>query len=70
MADTRFEPGGEYTCERCGRTFASDWSDEEATAEARENFSEAELAFPLAVICDDCYEEFMAWWRKLKGMVA
>ena len=54
--------GKTYTCAQCGETFKSEWSDEEAQAEARANFSPEELA-DTAVVCDDCYKMLMAWYR-------
>ena len=49
---------GEFTCDECGGTFPKAWSDEEALAEADGLFG---AAGPLAVICDDCWREFMPW---------
>ena len=52
----------EFTCAHCRGSFTKARSDEEALAECRENFSEAEMsAEGLAVLCDDCYNEFMCW---------
>ena len=48
-----------YTCERCGNTYETEVTDAEAMAEAEANgFLDTG---PTAVICDDCYQEFMAW---------
>jgi len=47
--------GETCTCARCGKDFVSEWSDEDALAEAQANFSPEELA-DTAVVCDDCYE--------------
>lgn len=47
-----------FTCALCGGTFKKGWSEEEAIAEAHENFSAVELE-DAAVICDDCYKLFM-----------
>lgn len=44
-----------YTCARCGKSFESDWTDEEAQAEAAEKFDAEELE-DAAVVCDDCYK--------------
>ena len=53
----------EYTCSRCGETYESDWSVEDAMSEYADN------GFPpdarKGLICDDCYQPFMAWARKL-----
>jgi DNA-directed RNA polymerase subunit RPC12/RpoP len=55
--------GRTYTCAQCGKTFVSEWSDEDAQAEAAANFSSEELA-DTAVVCDACYELLMAWHRR------
>jgi hypothetical protein len=49
-------------CERCGATFESEWSEEEALAEACANFAPEWLA-DTATVCDACYALFMAWYR-------
>lgn len=51
-----------YTCAVCKNTFEEDWTEEEAIAELHEtfgNFSTDECA----VVCDDCYKEFMEDWK-------
>lgn len=53
--------GEPYTCERCGRTFEKVRSDEEALAEAESLWTPETMTDPQAVICDDCFQEFMAW---------
>lgn len=66
----KLEAGDEYTCAVCGGTFVTDWSMEEAQAEASELFTEDELAGPQALVCDDCWEavkptpEKVARWRE------
>jgi hypothetical protein len=54
----------EYTCALCGETFEKGWSDEEAHAETREKFLGFDPEKDCAVICDDCYQAFMAWYSK------
>lgn len=44
----------EYVCVECGDVFESTWTDEEALAEAVENFGD-QLGNDPVVICDDCY---------------
>lgn len=44
----------EFTCERCGLTFKSGWTQEEAEAEMRENFGEIAES-DRVVVCDPCY---------------
>jgi len=57
-------PIDSFKCEACGGTFTKGWTDEEALAES------AALGFggDLAVICDDCHEQLMAW-AKEKGLL-
>jgi hypothetical protein len=57
------EAGDTVTCARCGATFTTEWSDEDALAEARETFTSAEVDAPQELICDDCFDEFMNWRR-------
>lgn len=47
--------GDSYTCAHCGGRFETEWSDEDAAAEADENFGGL-LGDDPAVICDDCYQ--------------
>jgi len=64
-----------YTCAHCGGTFDTDRPDEEAQQEALDNFGvrgdapahETPGGEGMAVICDDCYQEFMAWFRQQRG---
>ncbi len=51
-----------FTCDNCGKTFDSDWSDEEAAAEAQENFPGLDITDPdeSGVVCDDCYQRIMS----------
>lgn len=54
--------GSKYRCEGCGNTFENDWTEEEANAEAMDNFgvSEASKDPNMAIVCDDCYEALMS----------
>ena len=54
---------GEFRCERCGRAFPKAWTDEEAAAEAKAVWGAVPAAEEAATICDDCYQEFIAWAR-------
>lgn len=50
-----------FTCDQCGGTFPRAWSDDEATAEARDVFGRDPETDPtMAVVCDDCYQAIMA----------
>jgi hypothetical protein len=51
----------EFTCANCGGVFAKRWSDAEAIAEYRANMPEVPPDEPTELICEDCYERFMAW---------
>lgn len=53
-----------YTCANCGGVFAFARSDDEARAEAVENFGANVFSQPVDVICDDCYLEFMPWFLR------
>lgn len=50
-----------FTCESCRGTFDKGWSDEEAAAEAQENFPGIDIsdADEAGVVCDDCYQHIM-----------
>ena len=49
-----------YVCEACGRRFESEWSDEEARAEAGSIFGEVDGSLTeMAVVCDDCYKNLV-----------
>lgn len=55
----------EFTCESCGGVFTKNrdgWSEEQALAERDALWTEEELGRTgQAVVCDDCFEMFMAW---------
>lgn len=55
---------GEFTCERCGLTYPKTRSDEECWKEMYELMPEA-IHHETAVICDDCFKEFMEWFKTL-----
>jgi hypothetical protein len=54
-----------FTCETCGGTFLAIRPDDEAQAEAVHTFGVRGDAPGMAVVCDDCYREFMAWIRRV-----
>ena len=55
MSDKR-PHDGHYFCVACGRWCKSDWSEEEARAEAARKFPGMEIGGPdCALVCDDCY---------------
>jgi len=49
----------EYKCDCCGEIFESEWTDEDAKAEAAENGFNDTPADEMCVVCDDCYREIM-----------
>jgi len=55
----------EYKCERCEDIFTKTWSDEEAEKEFQENFGHLPKELQQrAIICEDCYQEFMKWYKE------
>lgn len=50
-----------FTCASCGDTHEKGWSDEEAAAEAQQNFPGIDITDPdeAPVVCDSCYEHIM-----------
>jgi hypothetical protein len=55
--------GESFTCARCGTVHEKGWSDEEAMAEAEDLWTPETMADPQAIVCDDCFREFMEWAR-------
>ena len=53
----------DYTCELCGGAFTSGRSEEEAQAEALRLWDRRGDAPGMAVVCEDCFQELMAWLR-------
>lgn len=46
------------TCDGCGKTFESAWTEADARAEAAKNFPKLDVDDVMtAVVCDDCYNE-------------
>lgn len=52
--------GRTYICAECGETFESEWTDEEARAEAKRVFGERD---DMVIVCADCYAKLMALWE-------
>ena len=60
----------QFTCEHCGGTFFQAWSDEERNQEYEQNFSQEERDQEEPVIvCDDCYEILMAYYKRMEGRI-
>ena len=47
-----------YTCDECHETFETTWTDEEALAEAKENFPTL-APRARALVCDECYKKML-----------
>lgn len=45
-----------FTCARCGYSYESAWTDEEALEEKETNFGEIPLE-NCVIVCDDCYAQ-------------
>lgn len=48
-----------YTCDRCGGDFMSDWSDADAAAEYEREFGKPLQANPFMVVCETCYQRLL-----------
>ena len=53
----------QYTCASCGGIFNKGRSDAEAIAEYRARLPEVPPDEPTEMVCDDCYQRFMAWLK-------
>lgn len=53
----------QFRCDRCGGVFNRGWSEEESRAEQVTNLPEIPPSDRDAVLCDDCYEVFMEWYK-------
>lgn len=58
-------PGDEYTCARCHGRFRTLTSEADATAEAEQVFGVPIPPGEREVLCDPCWQEFMAWFETL-----
>jgi hypothetical protein len=58
----------EFTCAACHQTFKQGWTDADAESEAEQVFgvTGASRRSDMAVMCDDCYAEFMRWLAEAK----
>lgn len=50
----------QFQCALCCRINRKAWTDEECHAEARANFGDDITPENEAVVCDDCYNQYMA----------
>lgn len=55
---------GSFTCANCGGVFVKLRSDAEAMDEALDLYPVGDLAEGVAVVCDGCFNEMMAWARE------
>ncbi|HKZ87353.1 MAG TPA: hypothetical protein VJ793_27320 [Anaerolineae bacterium] len=53
--------GLRYTCSHCRKELVSETSEEEALAEERELWGFNEEPDNRDVLCEDCFQEFLAW---------
>lgn len=54
-----------FTCQECGGEFECGWSEEEAAAERDTLWTQPEeIASGFGQVCDDCFREFMGWFKK------
>jgi hypothetical protein len=62
-------PAGAYRCAMCGGVFETDWSDDEAKADARAKGIDPARS---GVVCDDCYQRtpFGRRWVTITGTVS
>lgn len=59
MADKK---NRKYICDHCKGEFIANWTEEEAIKEKEENFGNISME-DCAQICDNCYKEFMSWYK-------
>ena len=51
-----------YTCEVCGGSFLSDWTEDDAMEEAEELYGKEVMdkhRDAVVSVCDDCYQEYL-----------
>lgn len=56
----KINPGDEYTCDVCNETYKATVPHDEAAAEHRDTFG-FEPGDSSAVLCDECWQEFLPW---------
>ena len=54
----------QYQCGACGGIFEKGWSDSEAEAERLSLFGDTVPQNECAIVCDDCYQE---WMKSIAG---
>jgi len=55
---------GHFVCDHCKGSFIRSRSDEEMQSEERSVFGKNVPESDRAIVCDDCYQRFMAWYRQ------
>lgn len=58
---------GWFTCEKCGERFQSDEKDEDVLARFKKEIGAKFINEEMIALCDDCYGQFMIWWKKNKS---
>lgn len=56
---------GGYTCAHCGGRFKAE-HDDAAQAEAVAQWGQRGDAPGMAIICDECYQEFKQWYERTR----
>jgi hypothetical protein len=51
-----------FTCDECKREFENAGTEEEAEQEFEDNFGK-HMGEERAVLCDDCFHDFMKWYK-------
>lgn len=54
----------EFTCANCGNTYEKGLSDEEASAQLKEEFGEEYEKEDWDILCEDCYQKFINWSKE------
>jgi hypothetical protein len=60
----------QFTCASCGGVFEKGRTDAEAQAEYRANMPEVPPDEPTDLLCDPCYQRFMAWLEAPGGTIS
>ena len=53
-----------FKCAHCGGIFKFDQTNEEAKKKLHEHFGNVPVE-DCAIVCDDCYNEYLAWEAKM-----
>ncbi len=56
----------EYTCEGCGQTFKSRWTDEQALSEKERMWGDVPIE-ECSILCHECNNKFLEWMKTHGG---